>query len=258
LLATDLARQVTARHDLVDVLTTTLGGLRRLLTFAGGSIQLLDDDGWIRLAAADPAPTAEVLALRIPLGGSIGGRVILPERPVYLPDVLAEPTVAGAVGDDSASEYLRARLSPGGVRSYFGVPLLAEGRAIGLLQVDAPEPNAWDDADRLLLVTVAPIVAAAIQNGRAYARVAVLTAGRRRDAERHSLVERIVDSDVDSSLAALVALSEDIPLVREQVDALTGAIARIRGALGDVAALRESTEAMESDIDLRESDPTRT
>src|SRR4051794_35337526 len=48
-LITSLARNVTARHDLRDVLATTLAELRGLVRFGGASIQLVDDDGWIRL-----------------------------------------------------------------------------------------------------------------------------------------------------------------------------------------------------------------
>jgi GAF domain-containing protein len=57
-----------------------------------------------------------------------------------------------------------------GVRSYFGIPLLADGAAIGVLQVDSPEPDAWTEEDRELFLAVAPIVASSIQNARAHAR----------------------------------------------------------------------------------------
>jgi GAF domain-containing protein len=235
-LVTELARQVTARHDLDDVLQATLAGLRRLVTFGGGSIQLLGDDGWIRLAAGDPTPPDDLRAFRIPLGSSLGGRVILTEHPIYVADVLAEPALAL----DESGTPLNARVSPGGVRSYFGVPLVADGRAIGLVQIDSPGPMAWDEDDRLLVLSVAPIVAAAIQNARAYARVDVL---RRRDSERHGLVARIVDTDIDAALKALVALTEENPLAREQVDHLTIAIGRIRGALGDAFGDEDSAES---------------
>jgi GAF domain-containing protein len=262
LLVTELARQVTARHDLDDVLQATLAALRRLVVFGGGSIQLLDDDGWIRLAAGDPAPPDDVRAFRIPLESSIGGRVILTEHPVYLSDV----DVESSDGDDSSKTPFRARVSPGGVRSYFGVPLLADGQAIGLIQVDSAEPDAWDEEDRLLLISVAPIVAAAIQNARAYARVAGLLADRRRESERHALVAHMVDTDIDSSLSALVALSEDLPLVREQVDRLTIAVGRIRGALDDASGGGPTPSPEQSvrqrgdggDIDLRVDDKTLT
>lgn len=153
-----LARHVTARHDLDDVLAEVFRCLRPLVEFGGGSIQLLDDEGWIQMAAADPAAPEHVMAQRVPLATSVAGRVILTESPIYLADIAADHGKAGG------------RRVSDGVRSYFGVPLVADGRAIGLLQVDSPEPDAWSDDEREVFLTVAPIVAAAIQNARAHGR----------------------------------------------------------------------------------------
>jgi GAF domain-containing protein len=151
-----LARQVTARHGLDDVLAEVFRCLRPLLDFGGGSIQLLDDDGWIHMAACDPAAPEHVMAQRVPLGGSVGGRVILTEQPIYLPDIQTSVDGGNRVSN--------------GVRSYFGVPLVADGRAIGLLQVDSTAADAWTEEDRSLVLAAAPIVAAAIQNARGHAR----------------------------------------------------------------------------------------
>ena len=154
-----LARHITARHDLDDVLGETLRCLRPLVDFGGGSIQLLDDEGWIQMAAADPVAPPHVLAQRVPLGTSVAGRIVLTEKPIYLPDLQATETPAGS-----------RKAVATGVRSYFGMPLLADGSAIGVLQVDSPEPDAWTQDERDLFLAVAPIVASAIQNARAYAR----------------------------------------------------------------------------------------
>src|SRR3954469_21840736 len=88
-LVVTLARRITARHDLDDVLAETFRCLRPLVDFGGGSIQLVDEEGWIRMAAADPLPPAHVFAQKVPLGSSVAGRVILTEQPVYLPDLEA-------------------------------------------------------------------------------------------------------------------------------------------------------------------------
>lgn len=223
-LVLDLARAITARRDLEDVLSATFAGLRQLLDFAGGSIQLLDDEGWIRMAATEPAAPADVLALRIPLGSTVGGRVILTERPVYVSDVWADPTIP--------EDRRKAHFSPGGVRSYFGVPLLADGRAIGLIQVDSPEPDAWTEEERLLVLSIGPIVGAAIQNAKAYAM--------HTEAQRHALAleqrQRAVDEAVRSimerelaSMRALISasrgdgehfLQERLQAVADQVEGL--------------------------------------
>lgn len=159
-----LARQVTGRHDLDDVLAEVFRCLRPLVHFGGGSIQLLDDDGWIRMASSDPIAPDHVMAQRIPLGTSVAGRVILTEQPVYLADIEAN--------EAPRTDGPGRRVSTG-VRSYFGVPLVADGRAIGVLQVDSPSPNAWAEDERAVFIAAAPIVAAAIQNSRAHVRAAV-------------------------------------------------------------------------------------
>src|SRR4051812_23081681 len=111
------------------------------------------------MAASDPIAPEHVMEQRVPLGSSIAGRVILTEQAVYLPD-LNLATMPGP----------NRRVSTG-VRSYLGVPLVADGRAIGVLQVDSSQSNAWSDADRATFLCAAPVVAAAIQNARSQDRV---------------------------------------------------------------------------------------
>lgn len=178
-----LARQVTGRHDLDDVLAEVFRCLRPLVAFGGGSIQLLDDDGWIQMAAADPVAPAHVMAQRIPIGSSVAGRVILTEQPMYLPDV---------------EEHLRAtdpkaRVS-NGVRSYLGVPLMADGRAIGVLQIDSPTADAWAPEDRDVVLCAAPSVSAAIQNARAHAREASVRTRAETIEQRLAAAQSLVDA----------------------------------------------------------------
>jgi GAF domain-containing protein len=176
-----LTRQVTSRHDLDDVLSATLRCLRPLVQFGGASIQLLDEEGWIQMASADPVAPPHVMAQRVPLGTSVAGRIVLTEKPVYLPDLHLDEQPSGG-----------RRAITIGVRSYFGIPLLADGAAIGVLQVDSPEPNAWSEEERELFLAVAPIVASSIQNARAYARAetarASASAAARRLQEARQLV----------------------------------------------------------------------
>jgi GAF domain-containing protein len=208
-----LARQVTARHHLDDVLAEVFRCLRPIVGFGGGSIQLLDDDGWIRMAACDPAAPEHVMAQRVPLGSSVAGRVILTEQAVYLPDI--EVTVP-----DNGNRVTT------GVRSYLGVPLVADGRAIGLLQVDSAEPDAWSAADRSLVLGAAPIVAAAIQNARAHARAtesrvrAEMLESRLRQARQLTAAMRTAMRngdrlDLERRLHRLESLLDTLPLTGE-------------------------------------------
>ena len=156
----DAARDVTACVDLESVLERSFAALRTFVEFTGGSIQLVDGDV-VRLAATDPPATPEALAASIPLGQGIGGGIALSGEPRYLPDI----TIVSAV-----TSGRRSRSTSSGVRSYYGVPLVAEGRIIGVLQVDSTEVDAFDDADRLLVLSFASVVAAALQNTRMFER----------------------------------------------------------------------------------------
>jgi len=218
-LVLDVARDVTGRRDVGDVLSATLAGLRRLIDFGGGSIQLLDDDGFISMAAADPVAPDEVMALRIPLGSTVGGRVILTERFVYIPDIAAEGT------------FPKENLSPGGVRSYFGVPLIADGQAIGLLQIDSPDVDPWSEADRLSVICMAPVASAAIQNARAAARQAAVDSRSRRLRGRRTLLATLIENELQASIDVLAAVVDENSPARAEVDRLSRVAGKMRAAL---------------------------
>lgn len=157
----DLARDITGRLDVDEVLASTLAALRQLLMFGGGSIQLLDASGeYVRLAAADPAPSLAATQARIPVGQGVAGRIVASGEPRYIPDILKDPDVP----------VLRA--TSDGVRSYFGVPLITEGAVIGVMQIDSGEVDAFSEEDRFTVLAFTPIVAAAIQTARLFEREA--------------------------------------------------------------------------------------
>ena len=163
----DLARDITGCLDLPTVMERTFRALRQVTHFTGGSIQLVDDDGQLGIAAADPPPTAEALAARIPVGQGVGGTIASTGEPRYIADITAHGDVTQARRRQSTST---------GVRSYFGVPLICAGGVIGVLQVDSVDADAWGEEDRMLVLAFAPIVAAAVDNARRFAQQAAGTA----------------------------------------------------------------------------------
>ncbi len=157
----DLARDVTGGLDLSLVLSRTFEALRQITHFTGGSIQLIDDAGSVGIVAAVPPPTAEALLMRIPVGQGVSGGIALTGEPRYIPDIETDPQV---------TPVRRTRCTSSGVRSYFGVPLISEGRVIGVLQIDSVDVDAWGEEDRLMVLAFVPIVAAAVQNARYFER----------------------------------------------------------------------------------------
>jgi len=150
------AREITGRLDLQAVLDYAFEALGKVVSFSGGSILLVEDEQ-VRIAAAMPKPTPEALAARIPLGQGVSGTIAVTGEPRYLPDITIASTVTAQRRKRAASE---------GVRSWYGVPLIAEGRPIGVLQVDSTELDAFDDDDRLAVLSFAPVVSLAVVTAR--------------------------------------------------------------------------------------------
>jgi diguanylate cyclase (GGDEF)-like protein/PAS domain S-box-containing protein len=151
----DCARDVSACLDLESVLERSFLSLRKVVDFTSGSIQLVEG-GMVRLAATDPPAPPEALNARVPVGKGISGTIAATGEPRYLPDITI---VAWARGGAASA----------GVRSFYGVPLLAEGRIIGVLQVDSTRVDAFDEQDRLLVLSFASVVASAVQTARLFA-----------------------------------------------------------------------------------------
>jgi GAF domain-containing protein len=155
----DCARDVSACLDLDSVLERSFLALRKVVDFDGGSIQLVDGEV-VRLAATDPPAPPEALNATIPVGKGVAGTIAATGEPRYLPDITIVASVQANASKNAVS---------GGVRSYYGVPLLAEGRVIGVLQVDSTRVDAFDEQDRLLVLSFASVVASAVQTARLFA-----------------------------------------------------------------------------------------
>ena len=253
----DLAREVTAKHDLADVLAATFVSLRQLLAFGGGSIALVNDDDWISFAATDPPATPEALAMRIRVGDGIVGRIVETGEPVYVSDIHTHPDV---------TEERRAKSVSAGVIAWFGVPLITEGRAIGVLQIDSDVRDAWSEEERVLLLSFAPIVAAAVQNARLFAREQAAVQRLEELDRRHRDFVAMVSHELRTPLTTIMGFSETIvghgaELGLDSVIELVGRVRASAGRLGglveqllDLSVLQQGELRLTlSAVDLRET-----
>jgi signal transduction histidine kinase len=247
-----LGREVTGSLDLDDVLRRSLAAMRRLIGFGGGSIQLVRE-GALVLAAGDPAPTPEAYRTRVPVGQGVGGRIVESSEPIYIPDVYADPRTPPPEG----------RALSAGVRSYFGVPLIARGAPIGVLQLDSPELDGFPPNARTLVLAFAPTIAAAVQNAELYAHE-LETNERLRSAERvrsdflamisHELRTPLTTLSGFSELLARRAEALEPPLVAEFGHRMWRAsrwLSRMIGDLLDLAQMERgdlTLEMIETDV----------
>lgn len=87
----------------------------------------------------------------------LSGEVIFGKRAVYVPDV-----------EDAQAKQRHniVIVKEAGIRSYLGIPLILQDRAIGVMSVQALQPGAYNPDQIRLLETLAVQVAATVEKGR--------------------------------------------------------------------------------------------
>jgi signal transduction histidine kinase len=147
--------------DLDEVLSTVLTGMRKLVDFKGGTVQLVDERG-VYIAASDPPAPPEMTALRLRVGEGLSGRVVATGRAVWSGNIQQ---------DDRVGPSMRSVGSNIDTRSYLAVPLICLGETIGALQIDSRAVDAYDEDDVALLEGLAAQVAGVVESARRFVLV---------------------------------------------------------------------------------------
>ncbi|MGK2852227.1 MAG: ATP-binding protein [Candidatus Limnocylindrales bacterium] len=155
-LVLEITTAAAGERDLDAILRSTLGRLSGVVSFTGGSIALLDGEDLVIRAAVGPFE-AEALGQRLARGPSRSWQVIVERAAVRIDDLLAGGP--HAAGPRAATE----------MRSWLAVPIERRGVAVGLLEVDSVEPNAFFAEDERLLTTVGQALAGPIDLAARYA-----------------------------------------------------------------------------------------
>ena len=225
-LALDLVNEAIGSLELHEVLGNVLAAMRGVVHFRGGSIALIED-GCLSVAASDPPVSPEVARIRLPLGKGLSGRVAATGVPIYSPDLDK---------DDRVDPSMRAAGSNAGMVSYFAVPVIAQGKIVGVLQVDAEEIDGFTPSQRGLIALMAPLIGAAIQNARTHATEVEIERQLQETEELRSDFISIVTHELRTPLTPVIGLADLIargelpePLdVQEFVDRIEHAIERLR------------------------------
>src|SRR3954454_2308986 len=203
-------------HELLDRIAEILGS-------DTAAFLLLDEAAGERVAKAPKGIEEEVeQGVRIPLGRGFAGRIAASRHPAIIEGV------------DHAEIY-NPILREKGIRSLLGVPLLVEGRVIGVLHVGTLTPRIFTAADRDLLQLVADRAALGIEHARAFEqeRAAV----RRAEATARTL--SAIQSVTDAALAYLPLDELLIELLDRIVEILhsdTAAFLLLDEAAGELVA----------------------
>ena len=142
--------------DLDRLLQDLLDGVRTVMRADTAVCLLLDESGDELVASWAQGLEEEVEAgVRIPVGAGFAGRVAATRAPVFIPDV-------------ERAEVVNPLLLKRGLKSLLGVPLLIEGRLLGVIHVGSVTARVFTNDDERTLQLLASRIALAIEQARLY------------------------------------------------------------------------------------------
>lgn len=149
----EIGREFSSILDLDELLTRIAQLTKRIIDYRTFGILLLDPQTLtlemkhaVRYGEAENVPVVK-------LGEGIVGHAALHKETVLSPDVQRDPRYINVVKD---------------VRSELALPLLVKDRCIGVMDLESPELNAFDNDDAEVMTLLASQAAVAIENARLY------------------------------------------------------------------------------------------
>ncbi len=153
----EVADAVNTTLDLNTLLQRVAEMLKRVIDYEIFAILLLNEKTQelrIRFQVGHPPEVAE--RIRIKVGQGVTGQAVQRREAVLVNDVAAEQNFIN---------------STPGVRSELAVPLIAKNKVIGVIDVEADQPGAFNEEHKRLLTLFASRIAIGIENARLYTRV---------------------------------------------------------------------------------------
>ncbi|HTT69224.1 MAG TPA: GAF domain-containing protein, partial [Gemmatimonadales bacterium] len=184
-----LSAGIAAAQDENDVCQAVVQGLHdEALGYDFLGVFMLDPASGERVLRASVGWSGVPSSMRIPPGHGISERPLLDGQLHYTPEVTRD------------AHYLPA-LNSG---SEVDLPLLIEGKPVGVLAVESTEPNAFDQHDFEILTAAANQAGIAIARARLVRRQAqLLEAERRRAGEQQALLDTLTDLSAELELSKL-------------------------------------------------------
>lgn len=253
----ELGEQVNASLDVDEVLARSAALIKKHIDYEIFGVLLVEENGGVlkhRFAIGYPADLAA--NLRIPLGQGITGTAAATGHSVRVSDVTKDPRYINAI--DS-------------VRSELAVPLMIQGKCIGVLDIQSNHLDYFTPDQQNLLTLLASRLAVAIENASLFHRVRVqadtLLLLNEVSREMSSIldVEELlrraaeqVKRVIDYQILSIMLYDEDQKIFRHRLDVKHGQrvqgklrVAASEGIVGAAATLREPVLAPDVSVDPR-------
>jgi sigma-B regulation protein RsbU (phosphoserine phosphatase) len=246
LLATlaEIGEEVNSSLDLDEVLARSAALIKRHVDYEIFGVLLVEGDGSYlkhRFSIGYPRELAE--NLRIPVGQGITGTAAATGHPVRVSDTATDPRYINAI--DS-------------VRSELAVPLMLQGKCVGVLDIQSRHPEYFTRAQQNIVTLLASRLAVAIENARLFKKVSTQAetllllnevsreTGSILDVEE--LLRRAADQVkrvIDYQILSIMLYDEEQKIFRHRVDVKHGQhvqgklrVAAAEGIVGAAAILK--------------------
>jgi sigma-B regulation protein RsbU (phosphoserine phosphatase) len=151
----EVTERINSTLDLDELLGRIAEIVKRAIDYEVFAILLLNEKTQeLRVHFSLGHPRELIRNLRIKVGEGIVGRAAQTRRSVLVNDLKQDPSYIPSVA----------------MRSELAVPLLFKGRLIGVIDLEAPQPDFFNDSHVSLLELLASRMAMAIENARLYRR----------------------------------------------------------------------------------------
>jgi len=192
------ARALASSLELEHAFAAFIRELGALMPFNRVAIVLVREEcAEVVATAGESAGVVFPRGTMLPLEQSLL-RDLLGHRPVYRADMADR-----AYPDE-------AELAAAGLRSRLAAPLLLGGSSIGMLSLSRDEPNAFSAEEIELLTLLGRLVAAAMQNIRAYERERETVGELRRLSELRADFVSLVSHELRSPMAAVIGSAQTL------------------------------------------------
>lgn len=160
------AEAVAAAHDLGATVEAGLGVLARELGYERIALYVHDDDALVALGSRGYAVSG--IGATVPLGVGVVGACAQHRQPIRVAEVHRELRYERAVIEQLARVRAADERSiplPGfaGARSMLAVPMLVQGKLVGVLATESQLAYAFDERDERALITAGQMFAQAIR-----------------------------------------------------------------------------------------------
>lgn len=253
----EIGEEVNASLDLDEVLARTAALIKKHIDYEIFGVLMVEGNGAYlkhRFSIGYPRELAE--NLQIPLGQGITGTAAATGHPVRVGDTSKDPRYINAIES---------------VRSELAVPLMLQGKCVGVLDIQSGQLNYFTREQQSILTLLASRLAVAIENARLFQRVRAQAetllllneVGRETSSilDVEELLRRAAEQIkrvIDYQILSLMLYDEDQKVFRHRVDVKHGQrvqgkmrVAASEGIVGAAAALKEAVLVPDVTVDPR-------